>query len=896
MPQTAQNLDAQLTRLGRLSLARAAVVKPLSEWVASSKIILDGRPFTFDRHEYLIGPYADTHPDQVEMKATQMGLTSKAMLRTMYSARYGKYRGILYLFPSKSDVLDFSKGRISPLIANNPDTIGKWVTETDSAGIKKIWNTFLYLRGMRSRVGLKCHDDQTEILVKGGWKFFKDVTKDDLIATRAPTGEFMWQKPLDIYEYDHNGELFYFKAKGLDFAVTDRHRLLLTNHGEDREWFDTVENVLPKLNANLSVVRTTKGWRGEYAGLLSREHRWDDGLFSFVVPGNYKNYRWLHIGKHNERIIRLTDWCAFLGLYVAEGTCAGVVSGVQNGGRVGISQVETSKHIDEIKLLMNRLPFDFKYDGKNFRVGDIELSNVLFPLGNKYSKRLPDWVLELPTKYLEIIWEWALKGDGHVTENGYRNYATVSKKLADQFQELLQKCGRSASLLIQSAPKNEHKLKDGREVRQTTPLYLVSERRSRCSTVLEPEIRHYNGKVYCVSVPNGTTYTRRNGYAFWSGNSVPADLIVYDELDEAPQKGIDMAQERMSHSEIRESLKLSNPTIPDYGIDKAFQGTDQRYWLLKCPACGHYTCLEDTFPKCLVESGGRVIRVCERCQSELDPAVGEWVAKHPRVTDQRGYHYSQLFSSYVDPGDILKQFRTTTNLQDFYNLKIGNAHIEAENRLSLEEVLHLCGSGGIESASSGPCSMGVDQGKDLHVVIGKKGLDRGDSIIHLGVYKDWEELDRLMNNFNVGRCVVDALPETRNARAFAERHKGKIYLNYYQIHQKNGYNWNEEALTVACNRTESLDESHNQVMFRKIFLPKECGIVKEFALHLHNVAKKLEEDDETGSKRYVYVKLGTDHFRHAFNYECMARQGIGTGEKIVIKPIMPKYQGPNSWM
>ena len=57
-----------------------------------------------------------------------------------------------------------------------------------------------------------------------------------------------------------------------------------------------------------------------------------------------------------------------------------------------------------------------------------------------------------------------------------------------------------------------------------------------------------------------------------------------------------------------------------------------------------------------------------------------------------------------------------------------------------------------------------------------------------------------------------------------------------------------------------------------IILPKECKIVREFAQHLHNVAKKLEEDEETGSKRYIYVKLGVDHFRHAFNYEAMARQ------------------------
>jgi hypothetical protein len=57
----------------------------------------------------------------------------------------------------------------------------------------------------------------------------------------------------------------------------------------------------------------------------------------------------------------------------------------------------------------------------------------------------------------------------------------------------------------------------------------------------------------------------------------------------------------------------------------------------------------------------------------------------------------------------------------------------------------------------------------------------------------------------------------------------------------------------------------------QIILPKECDVVREFAKHLHNTAKKIEENKDTGSKRYIYVKLGADHFRHAFNYEAMAR-------------------------
>ena len=138
----------------------------------------------------------------------------------------------------------------------------------------------------------------------------------------------------------------------------------------------------------------------------------------------------------------------------------------------------------------------------------------------------------------------------------------------------------------------------------------------------------------------------------------------------------------------------------------------------------------------------------------------------------------------MDPADILHQYRTTNNLTDFYNLKIGKAYVDATNRLSLQEVLHLCGSDGIADDDKGPCFMGVDQGKILHVVIGKRHPEKAGQIVHIGIYKDWEELDRLMKIFNVSRCVVDALPETRNARAFAERHKGKVYLNYYSEHQK----------------------------------------------------------------------------------------------------------------
>jgi hypothetical protein len=362
--------------------------------------------------------------------------------------------------------------------------------------------------------------------------------------------------------------------------------------------------------------------------------------------------------------------------------------------------------------------------------------------------------------------------------------------------------------------------------------------------------------------------------------SVPVDCLVCDEYDEMEPAMIDMALERMAHSTVKDERYLSTPSIPDYGIDALYQKSDQRVWLIKCTHCGAWTCLEQEFPACLqTDKDGKTTRVCKKCSGQINHHYGVWIAQYPsRSKDLVGRWISQLNSSFVDPGKILEAYNNPPGgrLQEVFNSKLGRAYIEATHRLSVQEVLALCGTDGIAQKDDGPCFMGVDQGKDLHVVIGKKTASAGltAKIIHLGVYKDWADLDQLMTGFHVLRCVVDALPEQRNARQFAERFKGKTYLNFYSDSQKGVYAWNEASLTVNSNRTESLDASHNQVLTASIGLPKECEITREFAVHLNNVAKRLEEDLETGSKKYVYVKLGIDHFRHAFNYEAIARSAV----------------------
>lgn len=364
--------------------------------------------------------------------------------------------------------------------------------------------------------------------------------------------------------------------------------------------------------------------------------------------------------------------------------------------------------------------------------------------------------------------------------------------------------------------------------------------------------------------------------------SIPVDHAVHDEYDEMHGRIDEFVSGRLSKSDIGTKVYLANPTLPDYGISAKFDQSSEEYWHIRCRSCGAWTCLDDPdsprpFPGCLLRVNGSVIRACSRCDKPLDPRMGEWVAKKPQITDCLGFSIGHPSVSWVDPAELLRVWEDpATDRANFIRLRLGREYIEAENRLSIQEVYSLCNGPAIASDDPGPCYMGVDQGKGLHVVIGGHHADHpSGQVVHVNEYRDWEDLDKLMKAFNVSRCVVDALPETRNARAFAERNKGRVFINYYVESQKQKPKWNEEDMTVSINRTESLDMSHQDIQAGKVLLPQRCEAMEEFAKHCHNVAKKLEEDDQTGSKRYVYVKLGPDHYRHAYNYMVMARPPEG---------------------
>ena len=58
-------------------------------------------------------------------------------------------------------------------------------------------------------------------------------------------------------------------------------------------------------------------------------------------------------------------------------------------------------------------------------------------------------------------------------------------------------------------------------------------------------------------------------------------------------------------------------------------------------------------------------------------------------------------------------------------------------------------------------------------------------------------------------------------------------------------------------------------------------------------AKVLEEDEETGSKRYRYLKTGTNHYSLAFTYAWLAgSERDGVLRSVDDLPIVPGWEPP----
>jgi len=368
------------------------------------------------------------------------------------------------------------------------------------------YRSLAYAQEVYAGIDWGCHDEETRILTETGFKYFAELTDDDLVAQWDPnTREMSFVRPIARTVKDWDRPLLHFETKGaLDLLVTDTHRMRVGTLPSGK-WVTETAGELVQRGGNVKFVGSVT-WLGK-----ERE--------VFTLPGLAKSPGY---SGAEGLTVPMDDWLELLGYLLSEGGLC------FNGDRPSCIKLSQRKTVNpetyqKIQGCLDRLRIPFTVF-PNDKTGDVNWTIY----GKQFwqwfadniglsgdTKRIPREFMSLSQRQLKILWQALVDGDGSVDKRPNcteGSYTSTSRGLCEDFQELCIKLGMRSVLRLPAESSGNRKTRwrvswsAGRDYYLTTPSKSVKQ-------------VPYKGKVYCVTVPTGYIVTERNGCISYQGNS-----------------------------------------------------------------------------------------------------------------------------------------------------------------------------------------------------------------------------------------------------------------------------------------------------------------------------------------------------------------------------------------
>lgn len=339
----------------------------------------------------------------------------------------------------------------------------------------------------------ECEDAISEVFTSYGWKAWPDVTAEDKIACLIDD-RMEFHKPLKLISEDYAGPMYCGVTEFLNFCVTPNHRHYIQKAGRSSSYvFETADKTFHK------SCRWFKTGHLPFVG--------DSRLLQKPIECSDE------------------DWAELVGWYLSEGCC------MSHG--VHISQTFSVNLANCLRLeqLFNKIDVNWTKlkSGKGYNINSTKLRDYFKQFGFCYDKWIPEELLTSAETVRTRLFESLLLGDGRRSHNKSDKgqlvqFCTSSAKLSDCFERLAISLGKPCRTVFEKDERQSHYL--GCYV---THLHQrIARHITRFSSWTgEPYHRviNYSGKVYCVQVPGGIFYTRRNGsVGYWTGNSLKAGV------------------------------------------------------------------------------------------------------------------------------------------------------------------------------------------------------------------------------------------------------------------------------------------------------------------------------------------------------------------------------------
>ncbi len=430
--------------------------------------------------------------------------------------------------------------------------------------------------------------------------------------------------------------------------------------------------------------------------------------------------------------------------------------------------------------------------------------------------------------------------------------------------------------------------------------------------------------------------------------SIPMDVLNFDEVQEMTLDQIEKTYERLSASAIRFMLMGSTANWPEADIHHWYLLGDRHRFHTECPTCKARKPLDDYFPKCIKFDPvlDRLRYVCEAGHWIDDSQVGEWIPERPEACGPvqyevekkfrkqriRSIHFPQFLSPTISPDEILTAYNSATDMKNFFNRKLGKPYLDpSQIPVTLEHMAACVAAGkaaGVQwKTRARGTYMGIDQMGNFNVHVIKERLPDGrQAVIHLEeTYSEdpFARSSELMQLYGVDVCVVEINPNYNDAKKFANRHPGRVFIcDSFGSVKEGMIQWGDapkldtsdrrtdedsrDRYTLRMDQYKCMQVSMARFTSQLCLFPDPQGLVQVVPqkgqqlsdsgknetvpiaprafLHFTKTALVSEKDEETNKFRSSVKKVGIDpHFSYA-NMLCDVAWARSHGTSTFILP------------
>lgn len=418
-------------------------------------------------------------------------------------------------------------------------------------------------------------------------------------------------------------------------------------------------------------------------------------------------------------------------------------------------------------------------------------------------------------------------------------------------------------------------------------------------------------------------------YGANSAISVPAEMIISDEIDFSNDGVLGKLNSRIRHAKTVDSngnrgyrYRFSTPTVDGFGIDVGFNAGDQRYYMCKCEHCSTWVCPE--FAKDLILPGwdkplmefsrdnldderidinGSWLK-CPSCHknlwaSILDKDRRQWVAKKPSNYDHSYQVYPWDVPKYNTPSGIIRQFEGYPIKADFYNFVVGLPYSDAENSFIVTDEhrkkycdidLWIFQTIMRDATTIG----GMDIGKICHLTV-KVKVSGGWHVVWMEKITNTKldpatpKVIARFDYYRMRKLCIDAGPDiTLVNNLISARGGGRIQAVVYTVVP--GFipiMLKPDGDTINADRTKTLSLLLSQHNNGENHYPHKEDLRIELYKHL-GTTKKIRERNTLGDIVEKFIKTDKqDHWVHSLNYCNIAALALVTFEDNSVVGSMP---------